>query len=322
MNVVCVDLGGTHCRFAVAEVAAGRVVSLGQPVTLHTAAYAGLDAAWAAFAAQAGQALPPSAAIAVAAPIAGALLKMSNSSWTLRPATLAAELGVEQLTLINDFGAVGHAVAQLPAEYLPTVAGPDVALPETGVIGIVGPGTGLGVAHVLRGAATYQVMETEGGHTDWAPTDALEDAMLQQLRGRFGRVSAERILSGPGLANIAAALAAQAGQPPPALDDKALWDAALAGTDTLAGAALARFCQCLGSFAGDIALAQGAHAMVLAGGLGARLASVLPRSGFAARFAAKGRMAPMLATLPVKLITHPEPGLFGAAAAFAKEHFV
>ncbi len=320
MELVCVDLGGTHVRFALAEVSAGRVTALGMPTTLRTASYAGLAEAWAAYASQAGRTLPQAVALAIAAPIAGDMLKLTNSHWVLRPATLAAELGVAHITLINDFGAVGHAVAQLPDACLEHVTGPETGLPVVGVISIVGPGTGLGVAHVLRGLTGYQVMETEGGHIDWAPLDATEDALLAGLRSRFQRVSAERIVAGPGLAHIAAHLAQQAGAPVPVQDDKTLWDAALSGKDALAGAALERLCMCLGSVAGDIALAQGAHGLVIAGGLGARLAKILPGSGFAARFTAKGRMQPMLAAIPVKLITHPEPGLFGAAAAFAKDH--
>ena len=144
--------------------------------------------------------------------------------------------------------------------------------------------------------------------------------LLAWLRRDYDRVSAERIVSGPGLAHIHAFLAEQEGEAVPGRDVKDLWQAALGGTDRLAAAALDRFCLCLGSLAGDIALAQGAHGMVLAGGVGARLAAKLPGSGFAERFRAKGRMEPMLAALPVKLITHPEPGLFGAAAAFAKEY--
>ncbi len=320
MDLVCVDLGGTHVRFALASVVAGRVTGLGEPVTLHTGDYDGIVAAWADYASRAGQKLPASAALAIASPIAGAALKLTNSTWVLQPALLAQELGLERMTLINDFGAVGHAVAQLPEHYLERIAGPDVPLPVVGVIGVVGPGTGLGVAHVLRGATGYQVMETEGGHIGWAPVDPLEDCLLARLRRDFDRVSAERIVSGPGLAHIHAFLAEQEGETPPQRDVKDLWQAALSGTDRLAVAALDRFCLCLGSLAGDIALAQGAHGVVLAGGVGARLAAKLPGSGFAARFRAKGRMEPMLAGVPVKLITHPEPGLFGAAAAFAKEH--
>ena len=324
MDLVCVDLGGTHVRFAIATVSAGRVVALGSATTLNTNDYDGIEPAWAAYAGQAGRTLPRAASLAVASPIAGDVLKLTNSHWVLLPSTLAAELDVDGLTLINDFGAVGHAVAQLPAEYLPHIAGPDVALPTSGVIGIVGPGTGLGVAHVLRGATGYQVMETEGGHIDWAPVDAADDALLATLRIRFQRVSAERVVSGPGLASIHAHLAALETPTPTTPDDKALWQAALDGTDRLAARALERFCLALGSVAGDIALAQGAHGMVIAGGLGARLGPALRHSGFAARFTAKGRMSPMLAGLPIKLMTHPEPGLFGAAAAFAaiyaKEH--
>ncbi len=322
MDLVCVDLGGTHVRFAQASVVAGRVTALGDPVTLHTGDYDGIVPAWAAYAAKAGQKLPSAGALAIASPIAGDALKLTNSTWVLRPAMLAQELGLERMTLINDFGAVGHAVAQLPGHYLQRIAGPDVELPAIGVIGVVGPGTGLGVAHVLRGTAGYHVMETEGGHIGWAPTDETEDGLLAWLRREYGRVSAERIVSGPGLAHIHAFLAEQQGAAVPERDVKDLWQAGIDGTDRLAVAALDRFCLCLGSLAGDIALAQGAHGMVIAGGVGARIAAKLPGSGFGARFRAKGRMEAMLAAVPVKLITHPEPGLFGAAAAFAKEHSV
>ena len=144
--------------------------------------------------------------------------------------------------------------------------------------------------------------------------------MLARLRARYRRVSAERICSGPGLANIYEALAALEGRAIPPLDDKMLWTAALDGTDSLAVTALGRFCLALGSVAGDLALAQGAHGMVIGGGVGTRIAKILPSSGFASRFTAKGRLEAMLAAIPVKLISHPQPGLFGAAAAFAMEH--
>ncbi len=320
MEIVTVDLGGTHVRFAIAEVSAGIVASLGQPVTLPTGGYASLPSAWAAYAAQAGRALPRAAALAVATPITGEVLKLTNSPWILRPATLAGELGVDLLTLVNDFGAVGHAVAQLSPGFMQHIAGPDVPLPATGVIGILGPGTGLGVAHLLRYQGGYAVIETEGGHVDFAPVDTVEDGLLASLRARFGRVSAERVVSGPALASIYEHLGSIEGRAVRAPDDATLWAAAMSGADPLAAAALERFCLSLGSFAGDIALAQGAGGMVIGGGLGARVAGILPGSGFATRFAAKGRMAPMLSTIPIKVIVHPEPGQFGAAAAFAREH--
>jgi glucokinase len=320
MELVAVDLGGTNVRFAIAEVAGGGVVSLGPATTLHTAEHSSLAAAWQAFSARAGRALPRAASLAVACPITGDVLKLTNSPWVLRPASLKDELGVDLLTLVNDFGAVGHAVAQLPAADMRHVAGPDMPLPATGVIGIVGPGTGLGVAHVLRKAGTYHVIESEGGHLDFAPLDVIDDGMLVRLRARYRRVSNERIVSGPGLANIYEHLATIEGRAIPELEDKSIWTAALSGSDPLAVTALGRFCQALGSVAGDLALAVGAHAMVIGGGVGARLADILPHSGFATRFTAKGRMEAMLSNMPVKLITHEQPGLFGAAAAFAMEH--
>ncbi len=321
MEIVVVDLGGTNVRFAVAEVGTGGVGALGSPVTLHTADYPSLASAWAAYAAQAGRALPKAAALAVASPIAGAVLKLTNSPWVIRPATLAQELGVERLTLVNDFGAVGHAVAQLPPAFLRHMAGPDVPLPALGVIGVLGPGTGLGLAQVLRRRQGYDVLEAEGGHMDFAPVDTIDDGLLAVLRARFGRVSAERVISGPALANIYGHLATMEGRAVRTPDDHTLWASALDGSDALAATALQRFCMSMGSFAGDVALVQGAKGIVIGGGLGARLADILPGSGFAARFVAKGRMESLLSTIPVKMITHPQPGQFGAAAAFAKEHF-
>ena len=130
----------------------------------------------------------------------------------------------------------------------------------------------------------------------------------------------ERVVSGPGLAAIHELLARAEGCLVDRRDDKALWAAALNGGDRLAAAALDRFCLTLGSVAGDLALAHGPGAVVIAGGLGQRLAGHLPRSGFADRFVAKGRLATLMSHVPVRIVTHPQPGLYGAAAAFAREH--
>jgi glucokinase len=120
--------------------------------------------------------------------------------------------------------------------------------------------------------------------------------------------------------NIYEALATVENRPTAFHDEKELWAAAMAGSDSLAAAALDRFCLALGAVAGDLALAQGASAVAIGGGLGLRLADHLPRSGFRNRFTAKGRFERMMDDMPVKLITYPQPGLFGAAAAFAREH--
>ena len=317
-EVVAVDIGGTHARFSIATVEAGRVVSIGEECTLKTAEHASLQTAWEDFGRRLGRPLPNAAGIAVAGPIKGEVLKLTNNPWVIRPAWIPRKLGAERYTLINDFGAVAHAVAQLDGGHFQHLCGEDRPLPEEGVISIVGPGTGLGVAQLIRRDGQYQVVETEGGHIDFAPLDSLEDQILAHLRRNYRRVSVERVASGGGLANIYEALATIEKREVRYRDDPSLWAAAMSGEDSLAAAALDRLCLALGAAAGDIALAQGAHAVVIAGGLGLRLAAHLPKSGFRDRFIAKGRFERMMDEMPVKLITHKQPGLYGAAASFAQ----
>lgn len=320
MQVVAVDIGGTHARFAIADVANGEVERLHDPVTLKTAEYASLQTAWEAFGDQLKRPLPRAAAIAVASPIGGDVIKLTNNPWIIRPALITERLDVDNYTLVNDFGAIAHAVAQADGDQFQHVCGPDVPLPTSGSITVCGPGTGLGVAQVLRTAAGYHVIETEGGHMDFAPLDALEDTILKRLRKTFNRVSVERICAGPGIVAIYETLAEIEGRAVQRLDDKAIWTLALEDGDSLALAALDRFCLALGAVAGDLALAHGPRGVVIAGGLGLRLKDHLVRSGFEQRFTAKGRFQSLMESIPVKLITHPQPGLLGAAAAFAQEH--
>ncbi|HZJ11103.1 MAG TPA: glucokinase, partial [Methyloceanibacter sp.] len=260
MEIVVADIGGSHARFALADVQDGRVTRLGEVVTFRTVEHASLQTAWATFGEQLGRALPRAAAIAVACPIAGEMLKLTNNPWIIRPAMIGKKLGLDRVILINDFGAVGHAVVRVGPEHLSHLCGPDVPLPEEGVISIVGPGSGLGVAQVLRRDGLNHVIECEGGHIDFAPLDGIEDMILARLRKRYRRVSAERVASGFGLSNIYEGLAAIEGRAVETGDNKALWTSALAGDDTLAVAALDRFCLSLGSIAGDIALVHGANA--------------------------------------------------------------
>ena len=320
IRLVAVDLGGTHVRFALAEVSDGRVTSLGDATTLRTADHASFRLAWEAFATTIGEQLPGAAALAIAAPLVGDTVKLTNNPWVLQPSRLGADLGLDALVVINDFGAVAHAVVHADPQDLSDICGPSGLLPSEGLISVVGPGTGFGVAHVIRSGDSYVVTETEGGHIDFAPLDTIDDAILAHLRSRHRRVSIERVVSGPGLVAIHDVLAEIEGQPLMRTDDQALWTRALDGTDGLASAALDRFCLSLGAVAGDIALAQGAKAVVIAGGLGLRLAQILPHSGFRQRFAAKGRFEQLMSTIPVKLITHRQPGLLGAAAAFAHKY--
>jgi glucokinase len=313
-ELVAADIGGTHARFALAQVEDRCVLELGEALTLNTADHPGLAEAWQAFVHHVGRPLPPAAALAFAFPVENDLPELTNMPWTIDARTIPEDLGIEQHLVLNDFSAIGHATATLDASHFLHVAGPDVALPTSGVISIVGPGTGLGVGLVIREDGQFQVIASEGGNMDFSPHDDLDDRLMTALRRRYRHVSAERVISGPALRDIYAVIA---GADAPHADDRDLWEAALEGSDATAAAALERFCLCLGAFAGNVALAHGANALVLAGGLGLRLREYLPASGFAERLADKGDYRSILEQLPVKLITHAEPGLYGAAAAFA-----
>ncbi|MGV1682749.1 glucokinase [Sphingopyxis sp. GW247-27LB] len=319
-SIVTVDIGGTHARFAIAEVEGGRCIALGEATTLHTEDHASFQTAWQDFERRQGGSLPRAVAIAIAGPTRGEIIRFTNNPWIIRPALIREKLNVDDYVLVNDFEAVGHAVAQADARYFEPLCGPDQPLPESGTISVIGPGTGLGVAHVWRDRDAYRVQATEGGHIDFAPLDSIEDAILARLRKRHRRVSVERIVSGPGIVDIFETLAAMEGRAVTPEEDVAIWTRGMAQEDSLAAAAVDRFCLSLGSVAGDLALAQGASGVVIAGGLGLRIRDHLVRSGFPERFVSKGRFENFMAAIPVKLITHPQPGLFGAAAAFAREH--
>lgn len=323
MDLVAVDIGGTHARFAIASVAADGSVALGDPETLHTKDHASFQTAWEDFRTRKGGTLPPRVSIAVAGPADGEVIRFTNNPWIIRRSLMASKLGVERFTIVNDFAAVAHAVARAPEDQFVHLTGPDKPLVSEGTISVLGPGTGLGVAHLYRANGSYRVTATEGGHIDFAPLDSIEDAILAHFRKTHTRVSVERVVSGPAIGPIRRVLAAMEGKAVTEEDDVALWTRGMEDRDSLAAAAVDRFCLSLGSVAGDIALAQGGFGgVVIAGGLGYRLRDHLPLSGFAERFRAKGRFAELMASIPVKLIVHPQPGLFGAAAAFAAEHGV
>ena len=142
-----------------------------------------------------------------------------------------------------------------------------------------------------------------------------ESVPCDRIAAIFERTSVERVVSGPGLGAIVRSFA-----PDDSRGDAALWEAAIAGEEPLTRDALAVFLQCYGAAAGDLSLAHGAMGVALTGGLTNRLLSLIPGSGFHPRFCAKGRYRPRMEEIPIKLVTHPQPGLFGAAAAFAREH--
>lgn len=318
-TIAVADLGGTHARFAFATVAAGRAPRLGPELVLKTADHPDFLDAWRAFLAAQKREAPAAAVLAVSCPARGEVIRFANNPWSLRRSTLADELGVGSVQIINDFGAIGHAVAALghdglpPDHFAPIFATAATAPFRPRAISVIGPGTGLGVALTLLDATGHRVIETEGGHIGCAPRDAFETALAARAAQKFGRASAERLISGPGLGEIFEQLSGRA----TASDDlKALWEAALSGADSLASEALHRFCGLFAAFCGDVALIHGAEAIVLAGGLAPRMKDLLAGPIFARNFVDKGRYRALIAATPVFLLTHPQPGLLGAARAF------
>ncbi|MEM1197338.1 MAG: glucokinase [Pseudomonadota bacterium] len=320
-ELAVIDMGGTHARFAMARIDPGGAVSLGAVTTLRVADHADPLSAWSAYRAQTGGRPPRNVALAVAAMTGGDTIDFPNSAWRLHKTTLKADLECERAVIVHDFEAVAHAAARARDDQFLPLAGPDAALPSLGTISVIGPGTGLGVAYFHRDpSGRVRVQATEGSHGSFGPVDAFEDALLARLRARFGRVSNERVAAGPAILDIYAALADADGERAALGDAVAIWQAGLSDKDALAAQAVERFCLILGSVAGDIALAQGSGGVVIAGGLGYRMREALQRSGFAERFAAKGRYTDYMKSLPVKIIEEAQPGLIGAAAAFASAH--
>ncbi|WP_336973067.1 glucokinase [Sphingobium aromaticiconvertens] len=318
-DIIAADIGGTNARFARATLDAQGVPTLGTVRKYKVADYASLQACWAAFRQDEGGDLPRAASIAFATAIGREVIKLTNSSWMIRPETLDEDLGVDQLKLVNDFEAVAHAVSRLPRDNLPLLFGEDHPFPRDGGVTILGPGTGLGVAMIAYDDGVPHAIATEGGHLDWAPLDALEGKILDYLRDKFLRVSTERIVSGPGLNNLYKAMATIGHERVVLMDDAELWQTALDGNEPFARTVLERFCLSYGSVAGDLALAQGPHTVVLAGGLTQRMRDFLLQSGFHERFTAKGRFQSLMAQVPIRLAVHDEIGLYGAAAAYREK---
>ena len=244
---------------------------------------------------------------------------MTNRAWSFSQAELRDKLGLQQLLLLNDFGAVAWSIPALRQDDMALLHG-QTQTPLRGPISVLGPGTGLGVALLVGDAASdWRVIETEGGHSSFAAQGEEEQAIARWLTARFGRASNERLLSGSGLSHIEAALAGEPASASARLRDPAsIVAAALEGRDLRARQALARFCAVLGSVAGDIALIHGAKTVAIAGGIVPRFLPFLRASAFRERFLAKGRFAAWLEAVSIEVVTHPSPGLLGAAIALRR----
>lgn len=324
-TLLVADLGGTNLRLALVQPDSRPVLQLQTvrqfAIREHSSfiAAAQLYLQWVAqhhpeFVA------PHAAVIAVAGRIDNGRVALTNHDWVLLDTQICRELNLRSAQLINDFAAVSQCLTLLGPEDVHAL-GPSVPpirrQPFAQVFCAMGPGTGLGVSALCVQPGSQVQLATEGGHVSFAPQDDEEIAVLKFLMARFGRVSVERLLCGSGMVNLYEALAFASGLPvSPALMPAHITAAAKAGTDALAQRTVQLFCRMLGSVAGDYVLSFGAwQGVYLAGGMTTYLSAYLQDGAFRRAFENKGRFSEAVSQVPVAIITHPQPGLLGAAAA-------
>jgi glucokinase len=255
------------------------------------------------------------ALLAIAGPVKGERVTLTNSSWVIDSRELQKGFGL-QIRIVNDFEAVAYSLPSLASADLAGIGG---GRSEAGApMAVLGPGSGLGVACLVDHSERWLVVASEGGHVTLAPTSEQEDRIADHLRKRFGHVSAERVISGSGLENIYQAIAALEGLEVPQRNAAEITKNALSGECQLARRSLHAFCAFLGSFAGNVALTFGARGGVyIAGGISPRILDFLVRSEFRKRFEAKGRFRGYLVAIPSCVITHPAAALIGLKSLVA-----
>ena len=326
MNVLAGDVGGTNARLALVQVADGRAV-IREHRTYPSRAYAGLAAIVRTFYAETG-ARPARACIGVPCPAAEDECRAANLPWRVDAGALASDIAIASTALINDFTAIGHGIAFLGPEDVETLqpGEPKARAP----IAIIGAGTGLGMGFLTWRGDHYEVHGSEGGHIGFAPRGERQAGLARSLEREFGRVSQERLLSGPGILGTYRYLATPgAGAAPedPAVhaeferDDPAavIVRHALAGTDALCRQTLDLFVDALGAAAGDLALTVLARGGVyIGGGIAPRIVGQLRNGAFLRAFRDKGRLSEFIARVPVRVILNSHVGLLGAAAVAAR----
>ena len=311
------DIGGTKTRLQIsAENARTPVLQR----TYQSSAYAGLENIVDEILAEAGLRDMTAACFALAGPVTGRVVKLTNLPWLVDGDSLAERYGIKHVKLINDFEAVGHGVATLQtADLLPLQAG---AEKFAGVRLVVGAGTGLGVAWLTMQGGVYQVHPSEGGHMDFAPVDEVQALLLRHMQHRHGHVSYERIVSGPGLTAIFefmrdTGLATPSAQLLAAMDKEdtaaVLTRFSQQGDELIAQMTVNLFISIYGAFVGNLALAALPHGGIyIAGGIAAKIAPQMLKGAFINAFLAKGRFDGLLATLPMHIIKNENVGLMGA----------
>jgi glucokinase len=308
------DIGATHARF-------GLVSPDGKVLHSRTVAdmdYPTIEAALAAFLEERGAlSMPRQGAIAIASPITGDQVAMTNHPWRFSIRELQEQFGFERLDVINDFTALALALPRLrPEDRLAVGGGGGV----TGMpIGVLGPGSGLGVSGLMPSKSGWIPLTGEGGHATMAPAGDRESAVLDRMRRHFDHVSAERVLSGPGLVNLYDTLAELDSIPTRGYTAPQITDLAARAEDPLCVETLAIFCAMLGTMAGNLALTLGARGGVyIGGGIVPRLGQTFIDSPFRERFEAKGRFRSYLEAIPTFVVTHPLPAFLGCTALLAQ----
>ena len=308
------DVGGTNARWAwQAEPAK----PLSHISTLAARDHASIGDCIAAYLKQQTLPAPRDVAFGIATAVTGDRVSMTNHPWSFSIESLRIALGAERVRVLNDFEALAHAVPVLPAADLRAVGG-GVAVPGA-ALAVIGPGTGLGVSGLVSdGSGGWRVIAGEGGHVTLAASTTRESSLLAVMRERFGHVSAERALSGPGLVNLYDAACVLDGETPAALEPAQVLTRSQPGPehDAQCEEALKTFAALLGTVAGNLALTLGARGGVfIGGGIVPRLGERFATLPFRSRFDDKGRFRSYLEAVPVWVITAPAPALLGAARA-------
>jgi glucokinase len=310
------DIGGTNARFAVVEHAGA---ATGMPEIVHTADFATIDDAIRAAVLERLGVQPRSALLAIAGPVIGDEIPLTNCPWVVKPKGMVATVGLMDVMVLNDFEAQALAVVALGDHHLEKI-GSGEALTHAAKA-VLGAGTGLGVAGLIRSDGKWIPVAGEGGHMDIGPRTPRDYQVWPHIEPLEGRVSGEQILSGRGLVNTYRAVAAADGKTPVFATPAEVTKAALERTDPVAEEALALFVTCLGRTAGDVALmfkAQGG--VYLAGGIAQKIVPALKSGNFRAAFDDKAPHSDWMAEIPVYVITDPLGALAGLAAYARAPH--
>jgi glucokinase len=322
MRVLAADIGATNARFAIVDVEA-EAARIRFERMYATGRFAGFEPALETFVGELRRAhgelfAPSRAAIAAAGPVERGEVRLPNRpSWRISRRALESALRIEALVL-NDFEALGFGVARaLPGDWIVLQPGSPAAQAN---MALVGAGTGLGVSALVWDGCRHLPVPTEAGHIAFAPRDEIQVVLWRYLLARHARVSAERVISGAGIAAIYEFLRQRDrdGQSEPLDDAAAIAACALAEPTGIAGRALDLFVACYGAFAGDIALAFLARGgLYVCGGIAAKLARRLADGEFVSQFNAKGRHSGLAASIPLRLVINEKLGLLGAARSAA-----